>query len=82
MSIEEQSNDFTVAPNPFNAEIEISSNQSMKEIKIIDLSGKIVASVAVDSSSKKMNLDYLTSGVYTITVETADSISTSRIIKK
>ena len=82
VSIEEQSNEFTVAPNPFNAEIEISSNQSMKEIKIIDLSGKVVASVAVDGSSKKMNLDYLTSGVYTITVETADSISTSRIIKK
>ncbi len=54
----------------------------MKEIKVIDLSGKTVASVAVDGSSAKINLDYLTSGVYTITVETADSISTSRIIKK
>jgi len=82
VSIEEQSNEFTVAPNPFNAEIEISSNETMKEIKIIDLSGKVVTSVAVDGSSTKMNLDYLTSGVYTITVETGDSISTSRIIKK
>ena len=82
VSVEEQSNSFTIAPNPFNAEIEISSNESMKEIKIIDLSGKVVASTSVDGSFAKMNLDYLRSGVYTITVETADSISTSRIIKK
>ena len=82
VSVEEQSSSFTVAPNPFNSEIEISSEASMKQIRIVDLSGKTVKLEGASGSYLKLNLDHLRSGVYTIVVETEDSISTSRIIKK
>lgn len=82
VGIEETTSSFSIAPNPFTSEIEISSSSSMKYIKVVDLSGKTVDYSIVNGKYAKLNLEHLISGVYTVMVETSDSISTSRIIKQ
>jgi hypothetical protein len=82
VGIDEMTSSFSIAPNPFNSEIEISSSSSMKHIKVIDMSGKTVESSIANGKYAKLNLEHLISGVYTVIVETSDSISTSRIIKQ
>ena len=82
VGILEYSDLFTVAPNPFNSEIEINSSEVMTDIRVIDLSGKMVLHMLANDNMKTINLQHLLNGVYTIIVETEDSISTSRIVKQ
>lgn len=77
----EHSEFFTVAPNPFHSEIEIKSQEIIKDIRVIDLSGQTVAQQPANGHFKTVNLEHLLNGVYTIIVETQDSISTNRIVK-
>ena len=54
----------------------------MKSIRLLDMSGKEVIYTLSNGNSKKLNLESLKAGVYTVVVEAESSISTSRIIKK
>ena len=82
VGILEHSDLFTVAPNPFNSEIQINSSEIMKYIRVIDLSGKTVVTQKANDNMKTINLEHILNGVYTIIVETESSISTSRIVKQ
>jgi hypothetical protein len=82
VGIDENDLNVSIAPNPFNTEIEISASADMKSIRLLDMSGKEVLFTLSNGNSKKLNLESLKAGVYTVVVETESSISTSRIIKK
>ena len=73
---------ISIFPNPFNSEVEITSDVLMNRISVLDMSGKEVFRSAPENKNMKLKLDFLKSGVYTLVVESDEMITTRRIIKK
>ena len=72
---------FSVAPNPTNGIINLSSSSTIDFIKIIDMQGKVVLSESPKSSSAIINADFFPSGMYFIQVYSGKSWQSKRIIK-
>jgi len=73
---------FEVYPNPATSILNIHNieNSIITNIQIIDVSGKLVLSVA-NITSSTLNIDALENGVYVIKIKTEDGIATKRFIK-
>jgi len=64
VGLDEQSQMFHVNPNPFLEGIEISSTVSIKELRIVDIRGKVVHCAYHPDSN--IQLGHLSSGIYTV----------------
>ncbi|MBN2756242.1 MAG: T9SS type A sorting domain-containing protein [Bacteroidales bacterium] len=76
---------ITIYPNPTNGIINISSIENLKnvEIKVIDISGKIVFSKKYENLSKEtIDLTYLSKNVYILQLETNMEMINSKFILK
>lgn len=72
-------NVISVYPNPTKGEINIKSDQKIKNSYILDLSGKTIS----DSFSEKSDISSLPNGVYLLKVEYKDGSSTTeKVIKE
>jgi alpha/beta superfamily hydrolase len=72
---------FSVAPNPTNGIINLSSSSSIDFIKIIDMQGKVLLSESPKTISANISADFLPSGMYFIQVFSGNSWQSKRIIK-
>ena len=86
LSVEEVTNtkNFKLYPNPFKDELFLSSdNQTIKEINIYDLSGKLVKSISnINARSYRLEAGYLVSGNYLVAIKTENGVETYKVIKK
>ena len=86
LSVEEVTNtkNFKLYPNPFKDELFLSSdNQTIKEINIYDLSGKLVKSISnINARSNRLDAGYLVSGNYLVAIKTENGVETYKVIKK
>ncbi len=64
------SSSIRVYPNPAFGSVTIEAITSIKHINIYDLNGRNVYSAALDNSSAYINVDFLTTGIYIVNVET------------
>ncbi len=64
--------------NPFKNYIQIKTDEVIKHISLINLSGQIVAS----GNQKNMATDHLTQGIYILEIETENGIFKSKVIKE
>lgn len=72
--------DFTLFPNPTNGILSINGNENIKEIKVIDVSGKMVMSQSGNNST--ISLENLENGVYFVQIVTENnSIITKKVVK-
>ena len=67
---------FKTYPNPAKESIEIISNETIENVIIYNLNGKILKS----ESSKNINISDLPSGLYLIEVKTGNSISKQKLL--
>ncbi len=86
-SIEKKQNkNFSVLPNPFNNELQISTLNTFKEIlniTIYDLAGRIIQnSSASNSTSYKINTSNLESGIYIIGINHEGVQENYKVIKE
>ncbi len=72
---------FSVAPNPTNGIINLSSSSTIDLVKIIDIQGKVLLSESPKSISANINADLLPSGMYFIQVFSGNYWQSKRIIK-
>lgn len=72
---------FSVAPNPTNGIINLSSSSTIDLVKIIDLQGKVLLLESPKSSSANLNVEFLPSGMYFIQVFSENTWQSKRIIK-
>ena len=73
----------TIYPNPFTEYIEITSASNIEAISISDITGKTVWKQISNYGNKAvLPLSDLHSGLYLISVKTAESSSVQRIIKQ
>lgn len=60
---------ITVAPNPTNGELNISCDEVITQVQIIDLSGRLLQTKNASSSQLKMDVASLNSGSYFLLIE-------------
>jgi hypothetical protein len=78
ISTSEERNDISIYPNPFNNEVYISGNNIQK----ISFINSIGIPVLVSKYIEVINCSHLTSGVYTIIIQTNNQQQTKKLIKK
>ena len=80
--VEELNNNVSIYPNPVNSIMTIKANDNMQNIRIVDLSGKVVAQIAGNGLTQEINVDNLKAGIYTIQITTAAGNSAKQFVKK
>lgn len=86
LSVEEVSSvkNFKLYPNPFTDELNLSSeNQAIKEISIIDMTGKLVKKITnLNANNYQFDTSYLVTGNYIIQIKTNEGVELHKVIKK
>lgn len=74
---------MSVYPNPFVDYVSINLvDTQINSVKVMDINGRIVKTANnSELSNAKVNLSELTNGVYLMTIETENGVSTQKIIK-
>jgi Leucine-rich repeat (LRR) protein len=74
---------LNVYPNPCNEVITVESDSKIESVKIVDVTGKVVYSTSsIDKQKEIISLSSLRSGVYFLSVTSADGLSTRKFLKK
>jgi len=75
---------FKLYPNPFKDELIMSSqNQAIKEISIIDMTGKLVKQITnINAMTYRLDASYLVTGNYLIQIKTDEGLEIHKVIKK
>lgn len=75
---------FSVYPNPVLDFINIAStnNMPLNTIIITDVNGRTIKSLYNNEYQRKIDISDLNSGIYFVTIETPEGMSTKKIIKK
>ena len=78
------SKSFKIYPNPFKDELYLSSeNQTIKEVSIFDISGKLVKTILnINSKSYRLEAGYLPTGNYIVSIQTEQGVEKYKVIKK
>jgi hypothetical protein len=79
------SSKFSVFPNPASNVINVSAktSQTITGVAIADLNGRIVLQTSFDSlSNAQLNIADLSTGVYTMTIKSAEGETVKKIVKK
>ena len=71
--------EIAMFPNPTSGRLSIESEVSIKQIVVFDLSGKNVFSLKPDKNKLQINLGFLTSGIYLISIETENGTRTQKL---
>ena len=86
LSVEQVSTEksFKLYPNPFKDELYLSSeNQTIKEVSIFDISGKLVKTILnINSKSYRLEAGYLPTGNYIVSIQTEQGVEKYKVIKK
>jgi hypothetical protein len=81
--MENETEELSVSPNPFNDLIKLESSEILKTIIITDLSSRVIFEKTILSSSCQLNLAVLPTGVYILhTLTEHGTRKASRIVKQ
>lgn len=69
-------------PNPVTDQLNISSKQNIREVKIFNISGQLVLNAKANNNSTAVNVSSLKAGVYVAHVTTDKGTETIKVIKK
>ena len=81
---ENKINNFAFFPNPFISEITVDLKEHTRPttITVFDYSGRKLVENEISNSSQKLNLGFLSNGVYIIQFRNQEGVYTKRIIKQ
>jgi hypothetical protein len=71
-----------IYPNPSSSRVNVESNSPIQRIKLIDVTGKTVHIASPDRLSYPLQLDTLPQGMYFLSIYTAGTVHTQKIIKQ
>ena len=73
---------ISVVPNPTSGKLYINSANKIKDIEIVDITGKSMMSEKINSFSKNIDISSLQSGLYFIRINTGSGIEVMKIVKQ
>ena len=71
-----------VYPNPVSDRLNIELASLAKNVQVIDVSGRIIFSEDLESSSFSLDLSSFNSGIYFLRIETLNGVQNRKIVKK
>jgi len=76
-------NPVSVYPNPSRSIVHISGLENYQEgvLQLVDLSGKVIQQLAIDSPDQELNVSQLKSGIYILNLSTAQALENIKIVK-
>lgn len=80
--IDEATASVSIYPNPVNSIMTVQATEAMQQIRIVDLTGKVVAAFVGNGLTQEISVDDLKAGIYTIQVATATGNSSKQFVKK
>ncbi|MFM7006763.1 MAG: T9SS type A sorting domain-containing protein [Flavobacteriales bacterium] len=80
--IAESATAVAIYPNPVNTVMTVKAAEAMQQIRILDLTGKEVASFTGNGLTQEINVEALKAGIYTIQIATAAGNSSKQFVKK
>ncbi|WP_310554425.1 T9SS type A sorting domain-containing protein [Flavobacterium sp.] len=81
LSEEFENNKISMYPNPVENIMIIDNLDSGNEIKIYDLSGKLLFQMNSNATNEKINMDFLASGFYLLSIKNDTSIKNIKFLK-
>ena len=73
------SGNISMFPNPSNHLVNLHSESTMKEVRVIDISGRMVYSGTIESDQHQINVRQFESGIYFVQVLTAEGLFTGKL---
>lgn len=70
--------EFSIYPNPSDNYININSDENITDIKIFDITGKLVKQI---NNNNRINISNFNTGVYLLSVTTDKGTGVSRFVK-
>jgi hypothetical protein len=80
--INEATSAVAIYPNPVNSIMTVKATEAMQQIRIVDLTGKVVATHVGNGLTQEISVDDLKAGIYTIQVVTNAGLSSKQFVKK
>jgi hypothetical protein len=75
-----EATNFEIYPNPANEVINVSSEVAMNEIRVLDINGRIVSTIALNGESvSKIDVSELNAGIYMFEIRTAEGSSFRKV---
>jgi len=74
--------EYAIYPNPTYDRITITSKNELKEIELMDVSGKVIRTIKCSSDSETVDLQDLSNGLYLLRCKTATGTFIEKIIKQ
>ncbi|UCH14184.1 MAG: T9SS type A sorting domain-containing protein [Bacteroidales bacterium] len=72
---------LSIYPNPVTDQLNIIGTENLKNVTILDLTGKNVKQVEVNKSDVRINVQDLANGIYFLKIQTADKETIVKIVK-
>ncbi len=74
-----QTIDVSVFPNPARDKFHVVSSETIKQVRLIDISGQVVKDIVVDALQTEISVHNLRTGIYFMQIHTANSVITERV---
>ncbi len=75
-------NELSFYPNPVKDNLYIRNNHTIENVKILDLAGKILSEIKLNSNEGEINMQQFPTGIYFVKITTSSKSETVKIIKK
>jgi hypothetical protein len=82
VGIDEAISSVSIYPNPVNSIMTVQATEAMQQIRIVDLTGKVVAAFVGNGLTQEISVDDLKAGIYTLQVVTTAGNSSKQFVKK
>lgn len=73
---------ISIYPNPTFDIVTVKTEDSIKEIRILDTRGRLVETIECNSSLVKIDMGHYSNGVYTLSIVKENSVLNQKVIKK
>jgi len=70
---------ISMFPNPSTDMVNLHSASTMKEVRVVDISGRVVYTQAIDADQHQINVRQFESGIYFVQVLTAEGMFTGKL---
>jgi len=74
--------DFLMTPNPATDMVTITADEKIKNIRIYSITGQLLRVVRPQNITTDLNISDLNTGLYLISVETSEEVSTQKLVKE
>ena len=78
---EEEFQNVKLYPNPATDQLQITSNQGIETLTVLDINGRILNSINISASDYSLDISSLSKGVYFLEIKSGESKSVKKFIK-